>query len=74
MTLHALHYAVQRCFGWSNRHLHHFELGEDALHGLVRQRFMDYVMFCGLYFRFPYGAAVMEDIYWNDDYDEWENF
>ena len=24
MTLHSLHYLIQKCFGWQNSHLHHF--------------------------------------------------
>lgn len=29
MTLHALHYVLQKAFGWQNSHLHHFSLPEE---------------------------------------------
>lgn len=75
MTLHALHYAIQKCFGWENGHLHHYEFPEDTMDALIHNRFMDYCRYCGMYFRFPYGNSeeAMGDIYWDDDYQEGES-
>ncbi len=67
MTLHALHYVIQRAFGWQNSHLHHFELPYDIFERLTDNSFKAWTDYCGLYFRFP--GADMEDLYWDDDYD-----
>ena len=75
MTLHALHYAIQKCFGWQNSHLHHFEFPKKLVRKLLGNNFKEYCKYCGLYFRFPYGSdeESMADIYWDDDYDESED-
>ncbi len=67
ITLHALHYVIQRAFGWQNSHLHHFELPETVFAALTQNSFMRWADFCGLYFRFPF--EDFEDIYGDDDYD-----
>lgn len=76
MTLHALHYAIQKCFGWENSHLHHYEFPQETMEPLVKNRFLNYCQHCGIYFRFPYGDGeeAMDDIYWDDDYEEGESF
>ena len=68
MTLHALHYAIQRVFGWQNSHLHHYQLTLDTFEKLVGNKFMKWKDLCGLYFRFP--SDDYEDWYWDDDYEE----
>ena len=35
MTLHALHYVINRVFGWENSHLHHFMLPDEAFQRLT---------------------------------------
>lgn len=72
--LHALHYAIQKAFGWQNSHLHHFEFPKEVFEKLTEGKFMKYCMLCGLLFRFPYGDADMADIYWDDDYREGKSF
>ena len=72
--LHALHYAIQKAFGWQNSHLHHFELPDNVFNKLTNDSFMKYCMLCGLLFRFPYSDADMPDIYWDDDYSEGKSF
>jgi len=76
MTLHALHYVIQKCFGWENSHLHHYEFEEEDFERLVHNRFVEYLRFCGVYFRYPYGDddSTLSDIYWDDDYEEGESF
>ncbi len=66
ITLHALHYVIQRAFGWQNSHLHHFELPEDIFNKITDNSFMKWSDLCGIYFRFP--SEDMEDLYWDDDY------
>ena len=36
MTLHALHYAMQKLFGWQNSHLRQFNLPEDVYQELTQ--------------------------------------
>lgn len=67
MTLHALHYVIQRLFGWQNSHLHHFELTENVFLKFTDNSFMKWSDYCGIYFRFP--SDDMDDIYWDDDYN-----
>ena len=67
ITLHALHYVIQRAFGWQNSHLHHYELPEETFEMLTRGRFKDWGELCGIYFRMP--TDDFEDLYWDDDYD-----
>ena len=83
MTLHALHYAIQRAFGWENSHLHRFSFTTDTFNMLTGGTFEDdprktwtvlyngpvlkWVELCGTYFRFP--TEDMDDLYWDDDYN-----
>lgn len=75
-TLHALHYMIQKMFGWQNSHLHHFELPQEVFEGLVGDDYKKWCELCGVLFRFPYNTAekVLEDIYWDDDYQEGQSF
>ena len=68
MTLHAIHYMIQRLFGWQNSHLHHFELPEQIFHGLTEDSAEEWSKLCGVFFRFPEGDDF-SDVYWDDDYD-----
>lgn len=70
MPLFALHFVIQKCFGWQNSHLHHFEFPSKVLQKLVKDSFKEYCKYCGLYFRFPYenDDETLADIYWYDDY------
>lgn len=68
MPLHNLHYAIQKAFGWQNSHLHHFTYEDELLENLFGGKFISWVPFCGLYFRFP--SEDFDDLYWDDDYEE----
>ena len=82
ITLHALHYVIQRAFGWQNSHLHQYLLPEEVFQkmtgGKNRQdeygrtlydgKLTDWIDLCGVYFRFP--CDDFEDIYWDDDYKQ----
>ena len=71
ITLHALHYAILRMFGWQNGHLHSFLLPETAFKELTEDKFCIWTQMAGVYFRFP--TENYEDIYWDDDYREGES-
>ena len=71
ITLHALHYAILRMFGWQNGHLHSFALPENTFKGLTGDQFSVWAKLAGVYFRFP--TENYEDIYWDDDYKEGES-
>lgn len=71
ITLHALHYVIQKTFGWQNSHLHHFSLPENVFSNLTKNNFLKWADYCGIYFRFP--SDNYEDIYWDDDYKEYES-
>lgn len=73
MPLHNLHYAIQKAFGWQNSHLHQFRYEEELFDGLFDDRFITWMAFCGLYFRFP-SDDVEDDYFWDDDYEEGYSF
>ena len=68
IDLHALHYAIQKVFGWQNSHLHHFELPDEDFQSLTRNKVGSLLPLVGIWFRFPSGDY--EDVYWDDDYRE----
>ena len=72
ITLHALHYVIQRAFGWQNGHLHNFSLPDHVFEELTDNRFSSWAELAGVYFRFP--TENFEDIYWDDDYEENQSF
>lgn len=72
ITLHALHYVIQKAFGWQNSHLHHFELPEETYRTLTGGMFRRWGELSGIYFRMP--TEDFEDLYWDDDYDGTKSF
>lgn len=79
ITLHALHFAIQRAFGWMNSHLHHFAMEDDyqrtKLKELTEGKLKNFFTMCGVYFRAPYESESpdMEDVYYDDDYKDYES-
>ena len=71
MSLHQLHFLIQKAFGWKNAHLHHFKLPEEVFRTVTRNQFTRWGQFCGVYFRFP--SEDYEDLYWDDDYNHWQD-
>lgn len=67
ITLDALHYVIQRLFGWQNSHLHHFYLPEDAFEKVAQNKVKEWQKLCGIYFRFP--DNDLDDRYWGSNYD-----
>ncbi|MCD8225313.1 MAG: plasmid pRiA4b ORF-3 family protein [Clostridiales bacterium] len=66
MNLHALHYAIQKLFGWQNSHLHNFSIPQEDFKTLTAGTLGGYTDLCGILFRFP--DDDMSDLYWDDDY------
>lgn len=66
ITLHALHYAIQKLFGWQNGHLHHYALPEDVFEKITENSLAKWCRLAGVYFRFP--NDKMNDLFWDDDY------
>ncbi len=83
MTLHALHYAIQRAFGWENSHLHRYSFTTETFNMLTDGTQKDddgktwlelydgsilkWTERCGTYFRFP--SDNLDDLYWDDNYN-----
>lgn len=67
MTLRALHYVIQKLFGWQNSHLHNFSLSEEDFDLITAGRLGPYADLCGSIFRFP--SESMENQDWDDDYE-----
>lgn len=83
MTLHALHYAIQRAFGWENSHLHRFSFSTETFNMLTggpsgndpgktwTEMYdgspMKWAELVGTYFRFP--TDDLDDLYWDDNYN-----
>ena len=73
MTLHGLHYAIMKAFGWQNSHLHSYVPYEDEFKKMTDGgQVKEWTRQVGMYFRFP--SEDYEDIYWDDDYEEGESF
>jgi hypothetical protein len=67
ITLHALHYVINRAFGWQNSHLHSFHPDEDDYNRMIKSgKLKNWAKLAGVYFRFP--NEDYEDLYWDDDY------
>lgn len=66
ITLHALHYAIQKLFGWQNGHLHHYAFPEDVFQRVTGGKFTRWCSLAGIYFRFP--TEELDDLYWDEDY------
>ncbi|MCR5650066.1 MAG: hypothetical protein K6F86_02655 [Lachnospiraceae bacterium] len=71
--LHALHYIIQKLFGWQNGHLHHYSLSDkDFDMATNRQNLEEYLKLCGTLFLFP--GSELDDRFWDDDYVEGISF
>lgn len=66
LPLYALHYVIQRAFGWQNSHLHKFYLPEDRFVELVHDNASMWTCLVGVLFRSP--GMNEDDEFWADDY------
>lgn len=67
LPLWALNYAIQRCFGWQNSHLHQFELPDEQFKKITDGTVGKYAKLVGVVFRSPW-MDENED-FWQDDYE-----
>lgn len=67
IPLYALHYVIQRAFGWQNSHLHQFELPKDRFCLATNDNASIWSCMVGILFRSP----IMDDAdeFWADDYN-----
>lgn len=68
MPLYALHYMIQRAFGWENSHLHSFRLPETVFSRLTENSVLNWLELVGVLFRSPLMGE--EDRFWADDYEK----
>ena len=66
MNLHALHYMIQRLFGWLNGHSHHFSLSEKDFETLTGGKVSGWENLCGSLLHFKMDSD--SDFCWDDDY------
>lgn len=67
IPLYALHYVIQRVFGWENSHLHQFELPKERFKAITENNAAMWSKLVGILFRSPYMPE--EDEFWCDDYN-----
>lgn len=69
ITLHSLHYAIQRLFGWQNSHLHSFRLPEETYQKLTHNTVRGWGNLIGVLFQTVYPDNVWHIRYGDDDYE-----
>ena len=69
MTLHALHYAIQRLYGWQNSHLRSFKLPKDVYKKLTNNTVKGWGSLIGVLFQTIYPQHAEYSTYGDDDYD-----
>jgi hypothetical protein len=69
MTLHGLHYAILRLYGWQNGHLHSFHLPEDVYQKLTNNTVRGWGKLIGVLFQTVYPDNVWKARYGDDDYE-----
>lgn len=67
LALHQLHYLINMAFGWTNSHLHNFQLPLPLFQVLTEGKFLDIAPVYGYYLMFP--NSTFDDAFWDDDYD-----
>lgn len=66
LPLYALHYVIQKAFGWQNAHLHQFDIPFERAKALCHNNASMWSCLVGLIFRSPMMGE--EDEFWTDDY------
>ena len=67
IPLYALHYAIQRLFGWQNSHLHRYELPPKQFFSLTGNRGKNWLQLIGVLLQSP--LMNEDDHFWADDYE-----
>ena len=65
MPLYAVHYMIQRAFGWQNSHLHRFSLPQDRFLRITEGKAARWLDLTGILFPSP--LMDDEDRFWADD-------
>ncbi len=68
LALHQMHYLINMAFGWTNSHLHNFQLPEPLFQTLTEGKLLEVAPVFGYYLQFP--NTTFNDAFWDDDYDE----
>ena len=66
IPLYAIHYMIQRLFGWQNSHLHRFELPDELFKSFTENNTVIWSELVGIMFRSPFMDEG--DEFWADDY------
>jgi len=69
ITLHSLHYAILRLYGWQNGHLHSFHLPDEVYQKLTKNTVRGWGALVGVLFQTVYPNEVWEARYGDDDYE-----
>ena len=70
MQLNRLNYAIQKCFGWENSHLHRFVLGDEDFKRITGNDLEKWKSLAGKVFRCHFAdGGGNDDYYYLDDYD-----
>ena len=67
MPLYAVHYMIQRAFGWQNSHLHRFRLPEERFLKITEGKAARWLDLMGVLFSSP--LMDDEERFWADDYE-----
>ncbi|NBK26656.1 MAG: hypothetical protein EOM68_32190, partial [Spirochaetia bacterium] len=65
---HQAHYLINMAFGWTNSHLHNFQLPQPLFQTLTKGKLLEIAPVFGYYLQFP--SSTFNDAFWDDDYDE----
>ena len=68
MTLHSLHYALQKLYGWQNSHLRAFRLPEEIYEKLTGNTVRGWSSLIGILFQTVYPEHAWNERYGDDDY------
>ena len=68
LPLYALHYVIQRAFGWQNSHLYEYVLPEEIIQPLTHNNASMWSCLVGVLFQSP--LMDEEDEFWADDYEQ----
>ena len=67
MPLHNLHYAINHAFGFTNSHLHSFNLFDEDIEMIIGKNYEYYKEYVGVLFNDPYRDNNQD--FWDDDYN-----
>ena len=67
LPLHNLHYVINQAFGFTNSHMHEFELCSEDLHWVTAGKVENWKKLVGLVFKNPLRDEDLD--FWDDDYE-----